>query len=161
MLESCKAGTQSLVGKDVFANALQGKRVTLVANPKLEHSFSFIGDVGEALVRLGEHDAAIGRAWHVPNAPAVPLGAFVKLVFETAGQEVKAIYLPKPVTRALLPVVGMFVPPARGLSENLYQTYEPFVVDDNAYKATFGDHATPLREGIERTLEAYRAESFG
>lgn len=147
---------QSLVGKDVFANALQGKRVTLMANPKLKHSFSFIGDVGEALVRLGEHDAALGRAWHVPNAPAVPLGAFVKLVFETAGQEVKATFLPKPVTRALLPVVGLFVPPARGLSENFYQTYEEFVVDDSAYKQAFGDHAAPLEERIKQTLEWLR-----
>lgn len=143
---------QSLVA-EVFANAVQGKRVTLMASPALEHSLSYIGDVGEALVRLGEHDAALGRAWHVPNAPAISLEAFVGLVFEAVGQEPKVTYLPKPVTQTLLPVLGFVVPPVRGLSENLYQTYEPFVVDDSAYKTAFGDHATPLREGIRRTLE--------
>jgi len=147
---------QSLVGKEVFTKALKGQRVTLMANPKLPHSLSYILDVGEALARLGEDDAALGRAWHVPNAPAVPLEAFVELVFETAGQEVKATYLPRPVTQALLPVVGLFVPPARGLGENLYQTYEPFTVDDRPYKSAFGDHATPLKKGAERTLEWLR-----
>ncbi len=147
---------QSLVGKDLFTKALRGKRVTLTANPKLLHSLSYIPDVGEALVRLGEHDAALGRAWHVPNAPAVPMEAFVKLVFETAGQEVTATYLPRPVTRALLPVMGLFVPPVRGLGENLYQTYEPFTVDDSPYKQAFGDPATPLQEGIRETLEWLR-----
>lgn len=146
---------QSLVGSGVFANVLAGKRVTLTADPALPHTVSFIPDVGEALVRLGEDDRALGRAWHVPNAPAVPLGEFVRRVFQAAGKEAKVTYLPRAVTRALLPVMGAFVPPVRGLSENLYQTYEPFVVDDSAYKATFGDHATPLDVGIKRALEGY------
>lgn len=149
---------QSLIGKDVFIKALKGKRVTLTANPKLEHSVSYIGDVGEALVRLGEDDAALGKAWHVPNAPAVPLGSFIRAIFAAAGQEVKATYLPKPATQALLPALGLFVPPVRGLSENLYQTYELFVVNDSAYKQAFGDHATPLEEGIKETLEWLREQ---
>lgn len=146
---------QSLVGNDVFANVLAGKRVTLTADPALPHTVSFVPDVGEALVRLGEDDRALGRAWHVPNAPTVPLGKFVRRVFQTAGKEAKVTSLPRAATRALLPVVGLFVPPVRGLSENLYQTYEPFVVDDSAYKAAFGDHATPLEEGIARALAWY------
>lgn len=149
---------QSLVGKAVFTKALRGERVTLTANPRLLHSVSYIGDVGEALVRLGEDDAALGRAWHVPNAPAVPLGAFISAIFSAAGYKAKATYLPRPVTRALLPTLGLFSPPVRGLSENLYQTYEPFVVDDSLYRQTVGDYATPLKEGIERTLEWVRGQ---
>ena len=106
----------------------------------------------EAAHRLGEDDRALGRAWHVPNAPAVPLGRFIEAVFEGAGHQTKATYLPRAVTRAALPLMGLAVPPVRGLAENLYQTYEPFVADDRAYKAAFGDHATPLQEGIETTL---------
>lgn len=148
--------SQSLVGADLFTKALAGKRVTLTVDPTLPHTVSFIPDVGEALVRLGEDDRALGRAWHVPNAPAVPLGEFVRMVFASAGKEAKVTYLPRAVTHALLPVMGVFVPPVRGLTENLHQTYEPFIVDDSAYKNTFGDHATPLQEGILRALEGYR-----
>lgn len=147
---------QSLVGSSVFANVLAGKRVTLTVDPALLHTVSFIPDVGEALARLGEDDRALGRAWHVPNAHTVPLGEFVRMVFAVTGKEAKVIYLPRAATRTLLPVMGLFVPPVRGLTENLYQTYEPFVVDDSAYKNTFGDHATPLEAGIERALEGYR-----
>lgn len=147
---------QSLIGKDVFANIVQGKGVTLAANPKLKHTVSYIGDVGEALVRLGEEDKALGRAWHIPNAPAVTLEAVIAMIQEEAGQNVKVTYLPKSLTRVVLPILGLFVPPVRGLTENSYQTYEPFVVDDSQYKAAFGDHATPLQQGIPNTLAWYQ-----
>jgi nucleoside-diphosphate-sugar epimerase len=149
---------QSLVGKDVFNNLLQHKRVTLTANPTLKHTLSYISDVGEALVRLGEDDKALGRAWHIPNAPAVTLSEFITMVGTELGQSVKVTYLPKAVTKTLLPVMSMFVPQVRRLQENLYQTYEPFMVDDRRYKATFGDHTTSLREGIRRTLAWYRQD---
>jgi nucleoside-diphosphate-sugar epimerase len=147
---------QSLVGKDVFVKLLQGKGITLTANPNLKHTFSYIGDVGEALVRLGKDDKALGQAWHIPNAPAAMLGEFVEMIGAELGQPVKVTYLPKLVTRAVLPVMGVFIPPVRGLQENLYQTYEPFVVDDSKYKAAFGDHATALKEGIQTALAWYR-----
>jgi nucleoside-diphosphate-sugar epimerase len=147
---------QSLIGKDVFANIVQGKGVTLAANPKLQHTVSYIGDVGEALVRLGEEDKALGRAWHISNAPAITLEVVVAMIQEEVGQKVKVTYLPKALTRVVLPIMGLFVPPVRGLAENSYQTYEPFVVDDSQYKAAFGDHATPLRQGIRTTVTWYQ-----
>jgi nucleoside-diphosphate-sugar epimerase len=149
---------QSLVGRDVFANIVQGKGVTLAANPKLKHTVSYIGDVGEALVRLGEEDKALGRAWHIPNAPAVTLEAVVAMIQEEAGQQVRVTYLAKSLTRVVLPIMALFVPPVRGLEENSYQTYEPFVVDDSQYKVAFGDHATPLRQGIRTTVTWYQQQ---
>lgn len=148
---------QSLTGFEVFSKAITGKRVTLTANPKLLHSLSYAPDVAETLVRLGEDERALGRAWHVPNAPAVTLGEFVAMIFEEAGHTPAITALPRALTRVLLPLVGVMVPPARGLSENIYQTYEPFVVDDSAYRNAFGDHATTLREGIKATVTWYRA----
>jgi nucleoside-diphosphate-sugar epimerase len=147
---------RSLVGKDVFTNILQGKRVTLTANPNLKHALSYIGDVGEALVRLGGDDQALGRAWHIPNAPAVTLNEFIKIIETEIGREIKVTFVPKLITRTLLPIMSLFVPPVRGLEENLYQTYEPFVVDDRRYKAAFDDHATSLQEGIRETLNWYK-----
>jgi nucleoside-diphosphate-sugar epimerase len=149
---------QSLVGKDVFTKLLEGKGVTLTANPALKHSLSYIEDVGEALVRLGEDDKALGQAWHIPNAPTVTVAEFMGMIGAELGQKIKVTYVPKPVTKALLPMMGLFVPQVRGLEENLYQTYEPFVVDDHKYKAAFGDHATSLQEGIRSTLAWYRQQ---
>jgi hypothetical protein len=63
------------------------------------------------------------------------------------------------VAQALLPLVGLFMPPMRGLSENLYIGYEPYIVDHRAYVEAFGDHATPLPEAIRATVQWYRAHA--
>jgi hypothetical protein len=40
----------------------------------------------------------------------------------------------------------------------LYEFEEPFVVDHFAFARVFGDHATPLRKAIGRTVRWYRHE---
>ena len=77
--------TESLVGERFFGPFLAGKKVQLFADPDVPHSVSFVGDVGRAMVTVGARDEALGRAWHVPNAPAVTLRAFAELVGEETG----------------------------------------------------------------------------
>jgi nucleoside-diphosphate-sugar epimerase len=149
--------TESLVGERLFAPVLAGKTAQLFANLDLPHSVSYIHDIGQALVTVGAHDAALGRVWHAPNAPAVTLRDFVRTLGEEANLAPKVSALPRPVTRALLPLLGLGIPTLRGLAENLYIGYEPYIVDHSAYKAAFGDHATPLREAIRTTVRWYQA----
>jgi nucleoside-diphosphate-sugar epimerase len=151
--------TESLVGERLFAPLLAGKPAQLFANPDVPHSVSYIRDVGQALVTVGAHDAALGRAWHAPNAPTVTLREFVRLLGEEANLASKVSALARPVMRALLPLLGIAVPALRGLTENLYIGYEPYIVDHSAYAQTFGDHATPLREAIRATVQWYRARA--
>ena len=75
---------------------------------------------------------------------------------EEAGLTPQLTALPRPVTQALLPILGLFVPPMRGLAENIYISYEPYTVDHSRYAQLFGDHATPLREAIRATVQWYR-----
>lgn len=49
-------------------------------------------------------------------------------------------------------------PQLRGLEENMYIGYEPYIVDHSAYARLFGDHATPLREAIRATVQWYRLQ---
>jgi hypothetical protein len=37
----------------------------------------------------------------------------------------------------------------------MYEFEQPFVVDHSKYVQAFGNHATPTRKGIQRTLEWY------
>jgi hypothetical protein len=46
----------------------------------------------------------------------------------------------------------------RGLVENLYVFYEPYLVDHGAYAAAFSDEVTPLREAIRQTVAWARSE---
>lgn len=149
--------TESLVGERLFAPLLAGKSATLFANLDVPHSVSYVRDVGQALVTAGMHDAALGRAWHAPNAPATTLREFARILGEEAGVTPRVSALPRPVTRALLPFLGLVVPPLRGLSENMYIGYEPYIVDHSAYAHAFGDHATPMRDAIRETVRWYQS----
>lgn len=151
--------TESLVGERLFGPLLAGKTSQLFANLDVPHSVSYIGDVGQAMVAVGADDRALGRAWHAPNAPAVTLRQFAQILGEEAGIRPKLAALPRPVTRALLPALGLFIPPLRGLEENLYIGYEPYIVDHSAFVQRFGDQATPLREAIRATVQWYRARA--
>lgn len=151
--------TESLVGERLFGPLLAGKSAQLFANLDVPHSVSYIGDVGRALVMVGADDQALGRAWHAPNAPAVTLRAFARILGEEARIEPKLAALPRLATRALLPLLSLSTPQLRGLEENLYIGYEPYVVDHSAYTRRFGDHATPLREAIRATVQWYRTRT--
>lgn len=151
--------TESLVGERLFAPLLAGKAAQLFANLDVPHSVSYIGDVGRALVAVGADDTALGRAWHAPTAPTVTLRDFVALLGEEARVTPRVSALSRPAIRALLPVLGLFAPPLRGLEENLYIGYEPYIVDHSAYARAFGDGATPLREAIRATVEWYRGQA--
>lgn len=153
--------SESLVGERLFAPLLAGRPAQLLANPDLPHSVSYIGDVGRAMVAVGASDAALGRAWHAPNAPAVSLREFARLVGEAAGVAPRLSALPRAAVRALLPLLSLFTPQLRGLEENIYISYEPYVVDHSQYARAFGEHATPLREAIAATVAWYRAHGPG
>jgi nucleoside-diphosphate-sugar epimerase len=151
--------SESLVGARLFGPLLAGKSAQIFANLDAPHSVSFVRDIARALVTVGAHDAALGRAWHAPNAPAVTLRQLIEIIGEEAGVTPQVRALPRRVTRALLPALGLFVPPLRGLSENLYIGYEPYIVDHRAYADMFGDHATPLRDAIRETVQWFRASA--
>jgi nucleoside-diphosphate-sugar epimerase len=149
---------ESLAGARLFGPAVAGRPIQLFAAPDLPHSLTYIRDVGRALVTLGERDEALGQAWHIPNAPAVTPRQFVALVCAEAGTPARLSPVPRRAANLLLPLLGLFTPPLRGVRENLYQVYEPFVVDHGKYARQFGDEATPLREAIRETVGWYRAQ---
>ncbi len=78
----------SAVGEQVFRAALAGKKARVMINADNLHTFSYVPDIGKGLVEFGEHDEALGQAWHLPNAPTVTTREFLKMVYSEAGQEV-------------------------------------------------------------------------
>jgi nucleoside-diphosphate-sugar epimerase len=142
----------SVVGERFFGPLLHGKKAELFGNPDALHSYTYVVDFGEALVRLALDDRSLGRAWHVPNAPVISTKAFLDLTASIMGVE------PKSVTRSKfqLRLAGMFIPPAKESIEMLYEFEEDFVVDHSAYAATFGDHATSLHDSLSATIEWWR-----
>ena len=147
------SGTRiSAMGEQVFYPALAGKRVRVLGNPDLPHTYSYIPDVGRGLVMLGERDEALGQAWHLPSVPTVSTRRFLELVFAEAGQPLRLQSTPKWLIQGL----GLFNPKIRELVEMYYEFEEPFILDHSKFEGTFGNQATPLAEAIRTTVSWFR-----
>lgn len=142
----------SAMGERVFPAALAGKPVQVLGNPDLLHSYSYMPDIGKALVRLGAAEEALGQVWHIPSATTVTTRQFLHLVGEAMGQPVRIQTVPK----LLLQLLGFFKTDVREVLEMIYQFEEPFIVDASKFTRTFGEHATPLLTAIQATVDRWR-----
>ncbi|MBI5645813.1 MAG: NAD-dependent epimerase/dehydratase family protein [Ignavibacteriae bacterium] len=143
----------SAMGERAIAPVLRGKAASLLGDIDLPHTYTFIDDFGEALVRLGEHEDAFGRVWHVPNAPALSSREFMTLLCEEAGQAPRM----QRAGRGMMRFFGLFSSGAREMVEMMYEFEKPFVVDSTRFETAFGMRATPLRDAIAATVAWYRA----
>lgn len=142
----------SAVGDRFFGPLAKGKAAEVAGDPDRLHSYTYVGDFGEALVRLSEAPATWGRAWHVPNAPTGTTRALAEQAAELVGATARL----RTFARWQLRFVGLFVPAVRETVEMLYEFEEDFVVDHSAYSAHCGDHATPLADSLAATVAVER-----
>ena len=143
---------QSTVGDRVFARAIEGRPAQVLGDPDLPHTVTYIEDFGRALVTLGEHEEALGKIWHVPNAETVTMRAFVQLVFEAAGQPARLRSAP----RWGIALAALFNPTVRAVREQLYQSERRWVVDSSKFERAFGWSATLLPEAAAATVAWFR-----
>jgi nucleoside-diphosphate-sugar epimerase len=146
---------ESSLGERVFFPALAGKSASAIGDLNQPHSYTYIDDFGAALANLGERDEALGRAWHVPNAPTVTTREVIAAICRQLGLPPKV----GGMGRLMLLLGGLVIPEARESIEMIYQFERPFIVDHSDYARTFGDHATPLEEGLRRTIAWYREQA--
>jgi nucleoside-diphosphate-sugar epimerase len=147
---------ESAIGERVFFPALAGKGASAIGDLDQPHTYTYIDDFGTALANLGERDEALGRAWHVPNAPTVTTREVIAAIYRQLGLPPKM----GGMGRLMLMLGGLVIPEARESIEMIYQFERPFIVDHSDYARTFGNHpATPLEEGLRRTINWYRDEA--
>jgi len=148
-------GAGSVVGDRFFGALVRGKPAEVLGDPDRLHTYTYIGDFGEALVALSETESTWGRAWHVPSAPAVTTRSFAAQAADLAGVAVPST---GPRLRRLpawqLRLVGLAVPAVREMPEMLYQFEQDWVVDYSAYAAAVGGRATPMRTALAATVAA-------
>ncbi|MDA0353643.1 MAG: NAD(P)H-binding protein [Chloroflexi bacterium] len=148
--------TSSALGDRVVPALLAGKKAQVVGNIDLPHTYTYMPDVGRALVTLGERDEALGEVWHVPSGGTVTTREYLRLLASAAGTgEPKIQVAPKLLLRAL----GLTNPQVRELIEMLHEFEEPFILDHSKYVAAFGDPSTPLEAAATATVEWYRARA--
>jgi nucleoside-diphosphate-sugar epimerase len=147
-----RGGQQSNLGDRVFLPALSGDKAQVLGNPDMPHSYTYIPDIGSALVILGERDEALGQVWHLPNSPPQTTRELVAIVYRTTGHAPRVRAAPNLMVRA----AGLVNPTMRELSEMLYEFDEPFIVDSSRFERTFGISATPATDAIAQTANWYR-----
>ncbi len=140
----------SAFGTRFFEPLRKGKPASTVGAVDVLHSVTYVPDIAEAIVRVAEDDTAWGRAWHVPNAPAVTQNEIARIAAASVGQEGPAKAAPGWILR----VLGLFVPPVRETIEMLYEFEDDFVVDSSAFTAHFGMEATPLEVSLADVMKA-------
>jgi nucleoside-diphosphate-sugar epimerase len=74
-----------LIGDWVIPPALADKPASVMGDPDMPHTYTFIADIGQNLVALGERDDALGRVWHLPSPETRTTRDVVALVYQAAG----------------------------------------------------------------------------
>jgi nucleoside-diphosphate-sugar epimerase len=138
----------SAFGERFVSQVAAGRKVDVLGDPDALHSVTYIPDLAEALVELAHTPTSWGRAWHVPNAPAVTQRELVATAARAAGTEPTV----RRVARWQLRALGMFSAPMRETVEMAYEFEHDFVVDHSDYAQVFGDHATPLAAAFGATM---------
>jgi nucleoside-diphosphate-sugar epimerase len=147
----------SAFGERFVSQVIAGKKVDILGDPDARHSVTFVPDLAAAMVRLVDEPDAWGRAWHVPNAPAVTQRELVEVAAQAAGTQPTV----RRVARWQLRALGMFSAPMREMVEMAYEFEHDFVVDHDDYAGRFGDHSTPLDEALARTIRSCVAPVAG
>ena len=136
---------RSLFTMMVAPRVRAGRTAVVPANLDVPHSLTYTGDVGATLAVLGTDPRALGRAWHVPTAPAVSLR-------EAAVRFAAIVGAPAPSLRvmsdAVLRLGGLFNSEAREFAKVRYQFESPWVLDSSAAQQTFGLVPTPLDDAL-------------
>ena len=126
-----------------------------MGDPDMPHTYTFMPDIGENLVRLGERDDALGRVWHLPSPETRTTRDVVTLVYQAAGTRPRLKVTPAWQMRAL----GLVNRTVREINEMRYEFDEPFIVDASRAERELGLRATPLDDAVEQTVRWYRARS--
>lgn len=138
------------------APGARGEPIRWLGRPDVPHSVGYLPDLARAYVTLGTSAAADGAIWHLPHAAPVTGRDFLELVDRALPVPVKAGV----VTPAMLRVAAPFHRMSREMLGILGQWTRPFLVDDGAFRGTFGPvTVTPLEEAVRTAVEWYVARA--
>lgn len=126
-----------------------GEKVLWGESRRQPHEFIYIGDAGEALVRLALDPSAYGRCWHVPGPGLITGEQWVAEMQAALG------YRPglRVFKRWKLWLAGLRNRQAGQFAELYYLWKHPLQLDGSAWREHFGEPppTRPYREGMGET----------
>ena len=144
----------STMGARIMTKVLQGKKIAVLYNPDVPHSFSFVNDYAKAVINLVGSEDVFGQIWHIPTAEPITQREFLEIALEIANKTPKIASL----SNFMLNMVALFNPIVKEIKELSYQFEKPFIMDHSKYEKKFGLNITSHKKAIETTLEWYAKE---
>jgi len=145
-------------GPRMLTPLLAGKVLRPVGSADQPHTWTYLPDFADALVRAAELPAAWGRPWHVPSPAPLTLRQVAERFATAAGAPAPRI---SPIPVAVVRALGLVNPMMREIAAMTYQFTEPFVADDAASRRALGLQPTDWDTIVARTLAAHRADHAG
>lgn len=146
---------QSPIGERSIPRLLAGRPVSVLGDPGVPHSWTYLPDIAAALITIGADERAWGRPWHVPTGPPMTQREICTALARIAGAPPPRLRtIPAWVIRA----GGLAVPYLREFGEVAYQFTRPFVVDSTAFQTTFGASPTPTSQALSATVTWWREQ---
>lgn len=143
-------------GERMVPLVLAGRTVRVLGSTGLPHSFTYVPDFAEAMIRAAGVAAAGNVVLHAPTNPALTQRQMAGAFAEAAG-------VPVPRVGAIpgwsLRLAGAFSSPMRELAETLYQFQSPFIMDSSASEEILDLHPTPLDVAARETVAWWRGRS--
>jgi len=145
--------TQSVYGDRLLEALDAGRPIETFGDPELPRAYSYTPDVALGLAVLGTRQGVTGRVWHLPVSATGSTKELLEAFASAAGRPLETRHVPRWALRLL----GLFVPTMGAMVEMLYQWEEAFIVDDRAFRETFGVQPTPLEQAVAQTVDAWAA----
>jgi nucleoside-diphosphate-sugar epimerase len=152
--------TLSMLGDRFFPSVVAGKKVQLLKDPEMVHDYTYLPDFVRALIAVSNDPESWGRAWHVPNAPAITTKQVIEKSRVLAGFDSVANYSVIPsFMRALL---GCFIQPLREVGEMSFLFSADYTVEYGDFLERFPDcQPTPFETSLKATVEWYQNDYVG
>ncbi len=145
-------GADSHLGARTMPKLLAGKRILVLGNPDVPHTWTYTEDMAATLVALGSDERAWGRAWHVPSAlTCSQREAFTRIAAYAGAPAPRVSSLPPALLRAL----GLVMPLMRELPDVAYQVEREFVMDSSAAQTELGLVPTPAEDVLRAHAAAF------
>ena len=142
----------SMLNETVYKNFKKGKKAQWMADATKIHSFTYVPDAARATALLGNTPDAVNQVWHLPTSTERWTG---KAFIERFANQMHVAPRYTVLSKALIKVLGLFIPILKEMHEMLYQYYRDYFFNSEKFAYRFPDFVTtPYEDGIRKTVQA-------
>ncbi|WP_328527184.1 NAD-dependent epimerase/dehydratase family protein [Nocardioides sp. NBC_00368] len=143
-------------GERMVPTVLAGRTMRVLGDPDAPHSWTYVPDLGAAMIRAADEESLWDSFLHAPTAPAISQRDLVRLYADVAGVEAPRVGR---IPTWALKAIGTVHAGTRELAEMVYQFDKPFVLDSSASESLLGLSPTPLETGAKATVDWWRTQA--